>query len=194
VLRQLIQEHTRLLSHATTYGTAMQAFDLRGMDDAGREQEASRLRITMLEQRRRAIVQQIGKAMGISGELTIARVAGMNPEHEMILLELRKQLKEVVEQVAAEAGFGSAAVLREHFGTVVGTSPCRTGVRFRELPARRNLTSDLYEYNGSRAMLTFDPSFSPAAFANAAADIFSPPSTRTLSTSRRPPCTAICTL
>ncbi|HET6958200.1 MAG TPA: helix-turn-helix domain-containing protein [Vicinamibacterales bacterium] len=28
-----------------------------------------------------------------------------------------------VEQVAAEAGFGSAAVLREHFGTVVGTSP-----------------------------------------------------------------------
>ena len=28
-----------------------------------------------------------------------------------------------VEHVAAEAGFGSAAVMREHFGTVVGTSP-----------------------------------------------------------------------
>ena len=28
-----------------------------------------------------------------------------------------------IEQVAAEVGFGSAAVLREHFGTVVGTSP-----------------------------------------------------------------------
>lgn len=28
-----------------------------------------------------------------------------------------------VEQVAAEAGFGSAAVMREHFGTMVGTSP-----------------------------------------------------------------------
>jgi len=28
-----------------------------------------------------------------------------------------------IEHVAAEAGFGSAAVLREHFGTVVGTSP-----------------------------------------------------------------------
>jgi transcriptional regulator GlxA family with amidase domain len=28
-----------------------------------------------------------------------------------------------VEQVATEAGFGSAAVMREHFGTVVGTSP-----------------------------------------------------------------------
>ena len=28
-----------------------------------------------------------------------------------------------VEQVATEAGFGSAAVMREHFATVVGTSP-----------------------------------------------------------------------
>ena len=28
-----------------------------------------------------------------------------------------------IEQVAAEAGFGSAAVMREHFGTVIGTSP-----------------------------------------------------------------------
>jgi transcriptional regulator GlxA family with amidase domain len=28
-----------------------------------------------------------------------------------------------IEHVAAEAGFGSAAVMREHFGTVVGTSP-----------------------------------------------------------------------
>ena len=28
-----------------------------------------------------------------------------------------------IEQVAAQAGFGSAAVMREHFGTVVGTSP-----------------------------------------------------------------------
>jgi transcriptional regulator GlxA family with amidase domain len=28
-----------------------------------------------------------------------------------------------VERVAAEAGFGSATVMREHFGTVVGTNP-----------------------------------------------------------------------
>lgn len=28
-----------------------------------------------------------------------------------------------IEQVAAATGFGSAAVMREHFGTVVGTNP-----------------------------------------------------------------------
>lgn len=53
---------------------------------------------------------------------------------------------------------------------------------------------DDYEYSGSIAVLTFEPSFSPAAAANAAAVIFSPPSARTLNTSRRPPCTAICRL
>jgi transcriptional regulator GlxA family with amidase domain len=35
-----------------------------------------------------------------------------------------------IEQVATEAGFGSAAVMREHFGTVVGTNPLsETGAR-----------------------------------------------------------------
>ena len=121
VLRQLIQEHTRLLAHATTYGAAMQAFDLRAMDDAGREQEASRLRLTMLDQRRRTIVQQIGKAMNIKGELTVTKIAAMNPENAMTLLELRKQLKELVEQVAARnkiSGKVAGAVLG-HLNTVV---------------------------------------------------------------------------
>ena len=121
VLRQLIQEHTRLLAHATTYGAAMQAFDLRAMDDAGREQEASRLRLTMLDQRRRSIVQQIGKAMNIKGELTVTKIAAMNPENAMALLELRKQLKELVEQVAARnkiSGKVAGAVLG-HLNTVV---------------------------------------------------------------------------
>jgi transcriptional regulator GlxA family with amidase domain len=32
-----------------------------------------------------------------------------------------------VEQVATEAGFGSATVLREHFGRIVGVSPLARG-------------------------------------------------------------------
>jgi hypothetical protein len=47
-----------------------------------------------------------------------------------------------IEQVAAEAGFGSAAVMREHFGTVVGTSHCHASERFPELIARRKRASD----------------------------------------------------
>jgi hypothetical protein len=121
VLRQLIAEHTRLLSQATRYGAAMQAFDLVAMDDAGREQEASRLRITMLDQRRRSVVQQIGKAMNVSGELTVAKIAALSPQEGVALLELRTQLKEVVEAVAATnkiSGKVAGAVLG-HLNTVV---------------------------------------------------------------------------
>ncbi len=121
VLRQLIQEHTRLLTHATAYSNAMQAFDLHAMDDAGRQQEASRLRITMLDQRRRSIVQQIGRAMNVTGELTVAKIAAMSPENAMTLLDLRRQLKDVVEQVAARnkiSGKVAGAVLG-HLNTVV---------------------------------------------------------------------------
>ena len=121
VLRQLIQEHRRLLAHATAYGASMQAFDLRGMDDAGREQEASRLRITMLDQRRRSIVQQIGKALNIPGELTVAKIALLSPQDATTLLDLREQLKDLVDQVAARnkiSGKVAGAVLG-HLNTVV---------------------------------------------------------------------------
>jgi phosphoserine phosphatase len=121
ILGQLIQEHVRLLAQATAHGAAMQAFDLRKMDDIGREQESARLRITSLEQRRRAIVQQIAKAMNLSGDLTIARLAVLNPEHAQSLLALRAQLKEVVEQVAARAKISGkvAGAVLGHLNTVV---------------------------------------------------------------------------
>jgi hypothetical protein len=121
VLRQLIQEHTRLLTHVTAHSTAIQAFDLRTMDDAGREQEGCRLRITMLDQRRISIVQQIAKAMNVSGELTVARIAKLDPEHAQSLLQLRAQLKEIVEQVSTRnkiSGKVAGAVLG-HLNTMV---------------------------------------------------------------------------
>jgi transcriptional regulator GlxA family with amidase domain len=43
-----------------------------------------------------------------------------------------------IEQVATEVGFGSASVMREHFGTVVGTSP----VSYRRAFSRARVTRD----------------------------------------------------
>ena len=59
ILRQLIQEHARLLGQVARHEAAMQTFDLHVMDDTGREQEASRLRITLIEQRRRSVFRRI---------------------------------------------------------------------------------------------------------------------------------------
>ena len=121
ILQQLIQEHARLLSHMDKHGAAMQAFDLRAMDDAGREQDTSRLRIAMLEQRRRAVVQQIAKAINLQGEPTLQKLSVLARSHAESLLRLRGQLKELIEQIAARnkiSGKVATAVLG-HLNTVV---------------------------------------------------------------------------
>jgi transcriptional regulator GlxA family with amidase domain len=47
-----------------------------------------------------------------------------------------------IEQVATEAGFGSAAVMREHFGSVVGTSPLSYRRAFSRVDRSAKRTSD----------------------------------------------------
>jgi transcriptional regulator GlxA family with amidase domain len=47
-------------------------------------------------------------------------IARARVRHAQVLLETTEL---AVEQVASESGFGSAAVMREHFGNIVGTSP-----------------------------------------------------------------------
>jgi transcriptional regulator GlxA family with amidase domain len=62
---------------------------------------------------------------------------GTTPAHWITTARVRRaqRLLETtdlsVEEVAAEAGFGSAAVLREHFGDMVGTSPLTYRRAFR---------------------------------------------------------------
>jgi hypothetical protein len=121
VLRQLILEHSRLLAHMNRHGSAMQAFDLQTMDDAGREQEASRLRIAMLEQRRRNLVQQIGRSLNAEGELTLRKLAGLVPAQAESLLRLRAQLKGVLEQIQVRNKISSkvASAVLGHLNTVV---------------------------------------------------------------------------
>jgi hypothetical protein len=121
VLRQLILEHTRLLAHMNRHADAMQKFDLRAMDDAARDQEASRLRIALLEQRRRALTQQIAKALKVPGELTLRMLAALVPAQSDSLLRLRAQLKDALDQIAVKnkiSGKVATAVLG-HLNTVV---------------------------------------------------------------------------
>jgi hypothetical protein len=104
VLTQMVAEHRRLLAQVERHAEAMRRIDLPVMDDSGRQQEACRLRINSMEQRRRYIVQQI------------ARAAKAAP-----LMKLRAELKEVAEQIAARtriSGKVAAAVLG-HLNTAV---------------------------------------------------------------------------
>ena len=121
-LQALVAEHRRLLAHVESQQAAMKAFDLKGLDAARNQQEASRLRAAALENKRRLIVAQVAKAMRVNAQtLTITRLAELQPAHRERLLKLREELKTVAAQISARthvAGRLASAVLG-HLNTVV---------------------------------------------------------------------------
>ena len=121
VLVQMIVEHHKLAAHVEKHEAAMKAFDLKAMDEAGRLQEAARVRIALLEQRRRSSAAQIGRMLNVSGEITIAKLAELHPARAPTLLRLRTELRAAIEQVTARTNVTSklAAAVLGHLNTVV---------------------------------------------------------------------------
>ena len=121
ILQQLIAEHRRLLVHLDAHGAAMKAFDLEAMDDAGRQQDLLRVRIATLDQRRRAATVAAAKALNLPGEPTLRTLAAALPQHAQSLMQIRADLKAVVEQVAARARISGklASAVLGHLNTIV---------------------------------------------------------------------------
>ena len=120
-LQQLTAEYNRLMKHMDAHQAAMKSFDLPAMDAAAHQQEASRLRIGMLENKRKTLVNQIGKLLKHEGQLTITRIAEMNPQRGPLLMKLRDELRSTVQKASAKshvAGKLAGAVLG-HLNTVV---------------------------------------------------------------------------
>ena len=121
VLRSLADEHRRLLAHVEAQQAAMQSFDLKAMDDARNQQEASRLRVAALETKRRTIVAHIAKPLKLDSKVTLTKIADLHPLRRDALLALRDEIKEVAQAIATRthvAGRLSGAVLG-HLNTVV---------------------------------------------------------------------------
>ena len=103
ILIELIAEHQRLLKHLHAQQTAMKQFDLKTMDAAANQQEASRLRIAALEAKRRLIVEQLTRAQNAREGLTISDIAKLHPQRGPILFDLRAKLKDLIAQVSTRA-------------------------------------------------------------------------------------------
>jgi hypothetical protein len=121
ILQQLIEENRKLLKHIESQQTAMKSLNLLGMDQSTRLQEAARLRIVALDNKRRGLVLQLGKIFRIAGEPKIGQLAEVLPHRKQVLLKLRRDLKEILEQLASRnhvAGRVAGAVLG-HLNTAV---------------------------------------------------------------------------
>ena len=121
ILRGLADEHRRMLAHVESQQAAMKAFDLKALDDARNQQEASRLRLAGLESKRRLLVGQIAKGLKLEGNVTLTRLADLHPLRRDALLQLRDEIKALalaIESRLHVAGRLSSAVLG-HLNTVV---------------------------------------------------------------------------
>ncbi len=121
LLRQLIAEHRKLLVHVERQQEAMKAFDMNAMDAAARQQEAARLRIATIENKRRALAQAIAAKLGLTGPITITQLAERDPQHRESLLQLAVELKDVIHRIAHRthvAGRLAGAVVG-HLNTVM---------------------------------------------------------------------------
>jgi hypothetical protein len=117
----MIAEHVKMLQQTEKQQLAMEAMNRRAMDEATNLQEASRLRIASLEQKRRSLVIQIGKALRLTGEPKIPQLAEIFPDRKQALLKLREELRSLIGQVATKnhiVGKLAAAVLG-HLNTAI---------------------------------------------------------------------------
>jgi hypothetical protein len=99
----------------------MRRLDARGIAESSATQEASRLRIAQLEARRRAVVAQIAATLKLEGSPSLAAVASAMPQMKPRLLDLRDQLRSLMQRVSSRvtiAGRLCGAILG-HLNTVV---------------------------------------------------------------------------
>jgi hypothetical protein len=121
LLQQLLEENRKLLKHVEAQQIAIKSLNLKAMDTATHLQEASRLRIIALDNKRRAVVLQIAKMLRLPGEPKIGELAELFPHRKQALLKIRNELKDVLEQLASRnhvAGRVAGAVLG-HLNTAV---------------------------------------------------------------------------
>jgi hypothetical protein len=114
ILQQLIDENRKLLKHIESQQIAMKTLNLLAMDQSTRLQEAARLRIVALDNKRRGLVIQLGKILRIPGEPRIGQLADFLPHRKSVLLKMRNDLREILEQLASRnhiAGRVAGAVL-----------------------------------------------------------------------------------
>ncbi|HEX2972794.1 MAG TPA: flagellar protein FlgN, partial [Tepidisphaeraceae bacterium] len=103
LLQQLIAEHEKLLRQLDAQQAAMKKLDVRALEEACDQQQATRMRIAGLESRRRLVVGQLAAALRIPAPATLTRLAEAMPQGRGRLLELRGRLKGLMTQISTRS-------------------------------------------------------------------------------------------
>ena len=102
LLKQMIDEHRKLLKQVEQQHDAMRHLDRKLIDETTKLQEGSRTRIAALETRRRLVVLQIARGLKLNGEPKIPALAEHFPQRKLALLSLRDQLRQLVKEISTK--------------------------------------------------------------------------------------------
>ena len=121
VLRQMMAEHRKLLEQLDTQQAAMKTLNLKGMAEAAAHQEGARVRLTLLENQRRALAGQLARELRIEGQVTLSKLAKLHPAQASSLLQLRRDMRETIEAIRVRTKVSSrlAGAVLGHLNTVM---------------------------------------------------------------------------
>jgi len=121
VLRLLITEHGKLLTQLDAQQDAMRAFRTDRIEDITTLQEATRLRIGTLDNKRRVLVLQIARLIRLPDEPTLAKLAEVFPQRRTVLIGLRDELRDVMLKIQSRTSIAArlAGTVLGHLNTAV---------------------------------------------------------------------------
>lgn len=121
ILRQLVAEHQKLLGHLEAQQKAMKTLNTPGINAAVAAQEASRLQILSLDAQRKAVTTQLSREMRLEGEPTISRLAALGGPRSPRLLQLRDELRGLIQTVRNRTQIGArlAGAMLGHLNTTL---------------------------------------------------------------------------
>jgi hypothetical protein len=105
VLATLIIEHRRLLRQLIAQHDAMETMDLKAIESATAQQEALRLRIATLENRRQTVTAQLAAPLRVTPPITLLRLIDALPRPQQpTLRRQRDELRTVMQEISRNAG------------------------------------------------------------------------------------------
>ncbi len=107
VLTQMIAEQKRLLAQMDLQHAAMKKLDYKAMSELLNQEEAGRLRLGLLEGRRRNLARQIAVGLKLGEEPTLVQLAELFPQQAAVLLSLRNELRDVIEKISRRSQMSS---------------------------------------------------------------------------------------
>lgn len=121
ILTQMTAEHQKLLDQMEAQHVAMKKFDLTAMGDLVTKEEATRLRINSLEQKRRLQVRQIMTNLKLTEEPRLKKLAELFPNQAPPLLKARDDLRDVAKKIMtrSQGSHKLASAVLGHLNTVM---------------------------------------------------------------------------